>query len=146
MKRWPTPDMRYFDISEFDSPDEPGSGQYMDDEFLEMLDNARHLAGIPFIINSGYRTKAANQNAGGLRNSAHLDGFAADISANQEPIRAILHKLKSQVQTIGAADAHAMMSAHEQTIKGGGQISQAELDTTCDLLSTLIQNLQDLLK
>lgn len=71
---------------------------------------------------------------------------AADISANQEPIRAILHKLKSQVQTIGAADAHAMMSAHEQTIKGGGQISQAELDTTCDLLSTLIQNLQDLLK
>ena len=36
---------------------------------------------------------------------------------NQEPIRAILHKLKSQVQTIGAADAHAMMSAHEQTIK-----------------------------
>ena len=36
--------MRYFDISEFDSPDEPGSGQYMDDEFLEMLDNARHLS------------------------------------------------------------------------------------------------------
>ena len=34
----------------------------------------------------------------------------ADIGAPQEPIRAILHKLKSQVQTIGAADAHAMMS------------------------------------
>ncbi|MEC7113878.1 MAG: Hpt domain-containing protein [Bacteroidota bacterium] len=70
----------------------------------------------------------------------------ADTGAPQEPIRAILHKLKSQVQTIGAADAHAMMSAHEQTIKGGGTISQSELDTTCDLLSTLIQNLQDLLK
>ena len=52
----------------------------------------------------------------------------------------------SQVQTIGAADAHAMMSAHEQTIKGGGRISQSELDATCDLLSSLIQNLQDLLK
>ena len=62
--------MRYFDTSEFDSPDEPGSGQYMDDEFLEMLDNARHMAGIPFIINSGYRTKAANRDAGGLKNSA----------------------------------------------------------------------------
>ena len=74
--------MRYFDISEFDSPDEPGSGQYMDDEFLEMLDNARHMAGTPFIINSGYRTKAANRDAGGLRNSAHLDGFAADIRCN----------------------------------------------------------------
>ena len=74
--------MKYFNIEEFDSPDEPGSGQYMDDDFLEMLDNARHMAGIPFIINSGYRTKAANRDAGGLKNSAHLDGFAADISCN----------------------------------------------------------------
>jgi uncharacterized protein YcbK (DUF882 family) len=73
--------MRHFNISEFDSPDEPGSGQYMDDEFLEMLDNARHMAGIPFKINSGYRTKEHNREVGGLRNSAHLDGFAADISA-----------------------------------------------------------------
>ena len=73
--------MRYFDISEFDSPDEPGSGQYMDDEFLEMLDNARHMAGIPFIINSGYRTKEHNRKVGGRSNSAHLAGFAADISA-----------------------------------------------------------------
>ena len=81
MKKWPTPEMRYFDISEFDSPDEPGSGQYMDDEFLEMLDNARHMAGIPFMINSGYRTKAHNREVGGKSNSAHLDGFAADISA-----------------------------------------------------------------
>ncbi len=70
----------------------------------------------------------------------------ADIGSGQEAIRAILHKLKSQVQTIGAADAHAMMSAHEQTIKSGGSISQSDLDTTCDRLSFLIQNLQDLLK
>lgn len=71
--------MRYFDIEEFDSPDEPGSGQYMDDRFLEMLDNARHLAGIPFIINSGFRTPSANQDCKGLPNSSHLDGYAADI-------------------------------------------------------------------
>ena len=70
----------------------------------------------------------------------------ADIGSDQEPIRAILHKLKSQVQTIGAVDAHSMMSAHEQTIKSGGSISQSELDITCDRLSSLIQNLQDLLK
>jgi len=74
--------MKYFNIEEFDSPDEPGSGQYMDDDFLEMLDRARDFAGIPFIINSGYRTKAANRDAGGLKNSAHLDGFAADIRCN----------------------------------------------------------------
>ena len=71
--------MRYFNIEEFDSPDEPGSGQYMDNDFLEMLDQARHFAGIPFVINSGYRTKAHNIAVGGIKNSAHLDGFAADI-------------------------------------------------------------------
>ena len=74
--------MKYFNIDEFDSPDEPGSGQYMDDDFLEMLDRARDFAGVPFVINSGYRTKAWNQKCGGLKNSAHLDGFAADIRCN----------------------------------------------------------------
>ena len=74
--------MKYFNIDEFDSPDEPGSGQYMDDDFLEMLDRARDFAGVPFVINSGYRTKAHNAKVGGTKNSAHLDGFAADIRCN----------------------------------------------------------------
>ena len=39
----------------------------------------------------------------------------ADIASNQEPIRAILHKLKSQVQTIGAREAHAIMAATRTT-------------------------------
>ena len=70
----------------------------------------------------------------------------ADINAEQEPIRAILHKLKSQVQTIGAKEAHAIMAEQEQHIKGGGRIDQAQLDETCRLLSHLIDNLQELLK
>lgn len=48
--------MKWFNYSEFDSPDEPGSGHYMDQEFLDMLDEARSRAGIPFVITSGYRT------------------------------------------------------------------------------------------
>ena len=70
----------------------------------------------------------------------------ADVSAEQEPIRAILHKLKSQVQTIGAREAHAAMADQEQRIKGGGRIDQTELNDTCRLLSDLIENLQELLK
>ena len=51
--------MRYFNYHEFDSPDAIGSGeQMMDEVFLEMLDKARHLAGIPFHINSGYRSRS----------------------------------------------------------------------------------------
>lgn len=73
--------MRHFDLEEFDSPDEVGSGSNMDAQFLEMLDNAREIAGIPFIINSGYRTKAHNKKVGGKDDSSHLTGHAADIKA-----------------------------------------------------------------
>lgn len=70
---------RFFRLTEFDSPDAKGSGERMQDSTMRMLDNARALAGIPFVINSGYRTEAHNKSVGGSSNSAHLRGFAADI-------------------------------------------------------------------
>jgi len=73
-------DFKYFDYSEFDSKDSPGSGKlYMSSEFIEKLDKARDIAGISFVINSGYRTKAHNKKVGGKSNSSHLLGLAADI-------------------------------------------------------------------
>ncbi len=71
---------------------------------------------------------------------------AADVTQPQEPIRAILHKLKSQVQTIGARETHAIMAQQEQDIKSGGQIDQSQLDEICRQLAELIENLQELLK
>jgi zinc D-Ala-D-Ala carboxypeptidase len=84
--------MRYFKLAEFDSPDAPGSGAYMDKEFLYMLDEARHIAGVPFKINSGYRTKAHHEALGKrgyktAKNSAHLTGHAADIHAPNTILR-----------------------------------------------------------
>ena len=73
--------MKHFRIEEFDSPDAPGSGAKMDAHFLELLDAMREEAGIPFHINSGYRTKEHNMKVGGGPNSAHIRGMAADISA-----------------------------------------------------------------
>jgi len=72
--------MKFFTLSEFDSPDAKGSGQNMDPVFLQQLDRARDLAGCPFVVNSGYRTKSANQKAGGVLDSAHLSGLACDIA------------------------------------------------------------------
>ena len=72
-------ELKYFKISEFDSLDEPGSGVNMDDDFLRMIDEARGIAGIPFKINSGFRTVARNKSVGGTLNSSHLKGMAADI-------------------------------------------------------------------
>ena len=57
--------MLHFKLSEFDSPDEEGSGKYMDESFLMMLDHARGIAGIPFKINSAFRTKSHNAYVGG---------------------------------------------------------------------------------
>ncbi len=76
--------IKHFKISEFDSPDVKGSGYMMDDEFLEMLDDARELAGIPFKINSGYRTPTHNAKVGGKPTSSHPKGLAADISCKND--------------------------------------------------------------
>lgn len=73
--------MKYFSVNEFDSPDAPNSGEKMDKQFLDMLDNARSIAGISFKITSGYRTESHNAKVGGVENSSHLKGYAADIAA-----------------------------------------------------------------
>ena len=77
--------MKWFNYSEFDSPDEPGSGNLMDPDFLEMLDEARSRAGIAFVVTSGYRTDDYNEilRQSGYKtnsNSSHLKGCAADIA------------------------------------------------------------------
>lgn len=44
-----------------------------------MLDRARGLAKVPFLITSGFRTPEQNIAAGGAPNSAHLRGLAVDL-------------------------------------------------------------------
>lgn len=81
--------MNYFTLDEFDSPDHKGSGVNMDNDFIKMLNVARKNAGIPFKITSGYRTADHNKKVGGVSNSSHLNGLAADIavgSGNQRYI------------------------------------------------------------
>ena len=72
-------ELKYFKLSEFDSPDEVGSGYRMDKDFLYRLDTARGISGIPFKINSGYRTENHNTIVGGRVGSSHKKGLAVDI-------------------------------------------------------------------
>lgn len=80
-------DLKNFDLKEFDSPDQPGSGKYMKPDTLDRLQVARTLAGIPFAINSGYRTPAHNKKVGGTSLSAHTRGHGVDIAANASTTR-----------------------------------------------------------
>lgn len=101
---------KYFQYSEFDSPLQQGSGQLMDKEFLAMLNNARHIAQIPFVITSGFRIEQdieRLEKAGYKvsRNSSHLKGVAADIACTDSVTRFIIIDalLKAGFTRIGIA-------------------------------------------
>lgn len=79
--------MKHFKIHEFDSPDEPGSGDNMHTSTLRMIDQARELAGFSFRVNSGYRTVKHNVNVGGVKGSSHTKGYAIDIHAPTKDIQ-----------------------------------------------------------
>jgi len=103
--------LKYFKLSEFDCPFEEGSGSKMKPEFLEKLDEAREIAGIPFKITSGYRTKEYNEDLikrgyKASRNSSHLKGLAADISVKDSKSRFIVFNslLLAGFTRIGIAD------------------------------------------
>ena len=77
--------MKYFKYSEFDSPDLKGSGQeYMDPNFVDALDIIRDEYGKPMKVNSAYRTDQHNEAVGGVKNSQHREGLAADIHISSQ--------------------------------------------------------------
>jgi len=115
--------MRYFTYDEFDSPDVPGSGHQMRQEFLDMLDEARHISGVPFRITSGFRTPSYQEELKrrGYKvseTSAHLDGWAADISATTSNRRwLIIHALLQVGFTrIGVADSFVHVDCHPDRV------------------------------
>lgn len=56
-------------------------------ELVQLLDTARGLANIPFIITSGMRTMPENASIGGKVNSAHLTGEAVDLACSDASSR-----------------------------------------------------------
>lgn len=87
-------ELRYFRYEEFDCKckkcraNSEGLGiDIMDLDFLMMLDDARHKAGIAFVITSGVRCSSHNRASGGKKDSAHLHGFAADIACSDSRSR-----------------------------------------------------------
>ena len=116
--------LKYFKLSEFDSPDLEGSGSNMNYTFLEKLDQARGLAGIPFKITSGFRTEAYQDDltrrgykTAKKGTSPHLKGLAADISVKDSRQRFIVINslLLAGFTRIGIADTfiHVDLSTYE---------------------------------
>ena len=99
-------ELKYFkkDLSEFDSPDLPGSGkENMNMDFVHRLDQARSLSGVPFKINSGFRTKEYNLDLEKRgykisKKSQHLKGNAVDISTPDSSSR---YKILKSLMNVG---------------------------------------------
>ena len=77
----------------------------MSKEFLFVLDEAREFAGIPFIINSAYRSPEHPLSIKNP-NSSHIKGLAVDIKATDSVTRFKIVKALIQVgfTRIGIAD------------------------------------------
>lgn len=72
-------DLKYFKPSEFRKASPSCYLDDMDVSFLQCLDLARDIAGIPFVINSAYRTKEYELSKGRSGTSSHCKGVAVDL-------------------------------------------------------------------
>ena len=72
--------MKYFGVNEFACKccgQLPGNG--MSSVLLDRLDKLREMYGAPIYVSCGYRCPEHNAEVGGVPNSQHVDGTAADI-------------------------------------------------------------------
>lgn len=76
--------MSYFKPSEFACKCCGSIG--INPDFVKMLEEAREVAGVPFVITSGYRCQKHNK-AVGSTSTNHTSGKAADIKATDGPTR-----------------------------------------------------------
>lgn len=56
-----------------------GCGCRVTPGLVDLLESIRAVVGLPILVNSGYRCEARNAREGGVPNSYHVQGMAADI-------------------------------------------------------------------
>lgn len=107
-------------LSKFDSPDTPGSGNCMDEDFMAMLQKVQQKTKLPIFdwINSGARSAYWNNKVGGVSNSAHKMPTckAADIKAPTIAIRNAIVQAAKEVgfKRIGIASTFVHLDNDER--------------------------------
>ena len=100
--------IKYFSLAEFVNSATAKRLSIDNMPTFEVVDNLNHLAvyldgireklGIPILVSSGYRCPLLNKAVGGVSNSQHLKGLAADL------ICADMSKLESILRETGGFD------------------------------------------
>ena len=104
--------MKYFGLSEFSHSDTAVSlgidntipkacVEKVEHLVLCVLDPLRELWGLPIRVTSGYRCPELNEEVGGVEDSYHMEGCAADISATDPTRNVELMSLIRAMQLIG---------------------------------------------
>lgn len=75
---------KYFSEKEFELCTPSCSLQNMQQSTMSKFDTAREIAGIPFVINSAYRSSEWDKNKGRSGTGAHTLGRAMDIRCNTD--------------------------------------------------------------
>lgn len=93
---------KYFNIEQ--DPNMHG----VSEKLMCMLDNARSIAKVPFIITSGVRSVEKNEKVGGKKDSSHLNGLAVDLSCldSNTRYRIISSLLVAGFKRIGWDEVH----------------------------------------
>lgn len=78
---------KYFSEREFQKCVPACSLQNMQQHTMDRLDRARTLAGIPFVLNSAYRSRQYELTKGRTGTGAHTYGCAVDIRCNSDANR-----------------------------------------------------------
>jgi hypothetical protein len=82
-----------------------------------MLDQARELAGIPFVITSGFRTADQNALDNGVPDSAHMKGLAVDLRCRNSNERFLILKALFAVGFVRIGDEVDHIHCDIDTIK-----------------------------
>lgn len=69
----------HFKVKEFAQKDYQCDKILIESELVKVLEDVRTHFNMPVIITSGYRTPEYNKKIGGVKNSQHTKGTAADI-------------------------------------------------------------------
>ena len=78
---------RFFSQTDFDRATPRCSIDDMSVRFMSRLDQAREYAGVPFIVNSAYRTVEHEKAKGRDGTSSHIKGIAVDLKATNSRTR-----------------------------------------------------------
>lgn len=111
---------RYFDWRDFERCTPRCSEEQMNEKFMRKLDKARDKAGIPFILNSAYRSVIWEKTKGRSGTSSHTKGVAVDIRCDNsnDRFKIVNALLNVGFKRIGIYDSFIHVDSDKEKVEG----------------------------